>query len=94
MSEPTWGTDGRWRRMRVSNALFSEVLRGNAQACETDAPTDLTIIGLHEVQTGPNGEMTYIVWSASFEPVPMNNEGRLKEEIPFVQFEYRRVLPE
>ena len=90
MSETTQETDGRWRRLRVSSALISEMLRGNAQACETDAPVDLAIIGLYEVQPGPSGVYTFVVWSASFEPVAMDEHGRLKEEIPFITFEYRR----
>jgi hypothetical protein len=90
MNEP-WETDNRWRRMRVSSALISEMLRGNAMPCETDAPSDLAIVGLYEVRTGPNGEFTFVVWSSTFEPLPMDDRGRLMDEIPFVKFEYRRV---
>lgn len=94
MSEQTWETDGRWRRLRVSNALLSEVLRGNAQPCQTDAPADLTVLAINHVLAGPDGELTFLVWSASFEPVLLDADGRLKEDIPFVEFVYRRVLSE
>ena len=91
MSE-TWETDSRWRRMRVSNALLSEVLRGNAVSCETDAPADLAIIGLDEGKFGPNGECIFVVWSASFEPQPLDGAGRLVVDIPYVEFEYRPAI--
>lgn len=89
MSE-TWETDGRWRRLKVSSELLSDIFAcGFLGGITTDAPADLRVIGLNEVHTGPAGWYTFVVWSAAFEPLPMT-DGRLNDEIPFVNFMYTR----
>ena len=89
MSE-TWETDNRWRRMRISSALLAEIFRGNGQVpSSTTAPADLAFIGLTYVQGGPDGWYEFVVWSETFEPLPMT-DGQLNDEMPLVKFEYRR----
>lgn len=86
MSEqPIWETDFRWRRVRVSSELLSAFLRGAAAPVRvTTAPPDLTVVGLVEVQSGANGYYEFVVWSATFDPVP--NDGT-RPETPFPRFE-------
>lgn len=90
MSEPnsTWETDFRWRRVRVSSELLSAFLRGQLDAARiTTAPPDVLIIGLVLVEPGPSGYYEFVVWSATFDPVP-NNGKRPETLIPLVDFEY------
>lgn len=90
MSE-TWETDNRWRRLKVSSELLSDIFAcGVAGGVTTDAPNDLRVVGLNEVHTGPAGWYTFIVWSETFEPLPVNDNGRLLDEIPLVDFVYTR----
>lgn len=86
-----WETDGRWRRLCVSSELLSAFFRNllGVPAVWTDAPVDLTFVGLVEVTTGPNGSYTFMVWSMSFDPLPMT-DGLLNDDIPIVSFVYRR----
>ncbi len=90
MSE-IWETDGRWRRLKVSSELLSDVFAcGVSGGITTDAPGDLRVIGLSEVRTGPAGWFIFVVWSETFEPLPVDAKGRLLDEIPFVHFQYTR----
>lgn len=87
MSEP-WETDFRWRRVRVSRQLLSAFLRGQAlDARVTTAPPDLIVIGLTHVQPGQAGWYEFVVWSATFEPVP-NDGTRPETPFPLTDFEY------
>ena len=82
-------TDGRWRRVRVALPFLEAVLRGQLDAAyDTTAPKDLLIVGLAEVQTNRDGIWTLVVWSTSFDPLPMGDDGRLMVEIPFADFQY------
>lgn len=85
-----WQTDYRWRRLRVTAPLLSELFRGGGmQVSYTTAPPDLAVVNLSEVQTGPNGQYVFIVWSSTFEPIA--HEGALLvDDIPEIQFEYSR----
>ncbi len=90
MDEDAWQTDGRWRRAKVSIQLLSDILAGGVPAGVTsDAPRDLRVIGVHEINTGPIGFFDFIVWSSTFDPLPMTN-GRLHDPIPPITFIYRR----
>jgi hypothetical protein len=90
MSEPnsTWEIDFRWRRVRVSSHLLSAFLRGQLDAARiATVPPDLQVIGLVLVNPGPAGYYEFVVWSATFDPVP--NNGKLPyEPFPLVDFEY------
>lgn len=89
MSEqPTWETDFRWRRVKVSSALLSEFLRGAARPVRvTTAPPDLIVIGLVQVLSGPAGWYEFVVWSATFDPVP-NDGTRPETPFPLIEIEY------
>jgi len=88
MTDTTWETDFRWRRLRVSSSLLSEFLRGQArQVAVTTAPPDLEVVGLYEVGPGPAGYYDFIVWSATFDPVP-NDGTRPETPFPFIEIEY------
>lgn len=89
MSE-AWETDFRWRRIKVSSDMINELLRGAAAPIQfTTAPPDLTVIGLTHVQPGPQGWYEFVVWSATFEPVP-HGDGLPYEPFPLVEYEYMR----
>lgn len=80
--------DFRWRLVQVSAEVLGEWVRGLDRPVKvTTAPPDLEVIGLHEVLTGPGGRYTFIVWSATFEPLANDGE-RLGEDIPMIVIEY------
>jgi hypothetical protein len=90
MMDETWLLDGRWRLLKVSIELLSDIFAcGVAGGITTDAPDDLHIIGVREATTGPGGWITFIVWSATFEPLPMTDD-ILNDPIPFVKFRYKQ----
>lgn len=90
MSEP-WQTDNRWRRLKVSSQLLSDFLAcGVDGGITTTAPSDLKIIGMNEVLIGPTGYFVFVVWSATFEPLPMDGAGHLLDAIPYIEFTYTR----
>lgn len=90
MSEDsTWETDRRWRHVRVSSHLLTAFLRGHMDAARSlTAPPDLLVIGLNEVRTGPAGWFKFVVWSASFEPVPAGESYQSSRLLPLVDFGY------
>lgn len=80
--------DGRWRRVRVSLELLSQFLRGQMDAAAgTTAPPDLAVLSVTEVQQGPVGWVVFVVWSATFDPVPMG-DGRPDAPFPMIELEY------
>lgn len=88
MAAETWETDFRWRRVRVSSSLLSEFIRGGARPVRvTTAPPDLEVIGLVHVQSGPVGWYEFIVWSATFDPVP-HGDNLPFEPYPLIEIEY------
>ncbi len=81
-----WLTDFRWRIIRVSSPLLSEILLGLAKPYTTNAPADLAVIGLIAVNGGPGGSFDFVVWSATFDPAP-NDGQRLAHPIPTFDLE-------
>lgn len=90
MSErATWETDFRWRRVRVSSELLDAFFRGQMDATSgTTAPPDLLVVGLYQLAS--RGVWEFIVWSATFDPVPNDGTRALDTPFPLVDFEYRR----
>lgn len=76
-----WQIDGRWRRVRVAARLLSQFLQGNGRIAESSAPPDVLVIGLDRVENGPDGVYTFIVWSETFEPVPLIDR---RNEVPMI----------
>lgn len=82
MSEdtPTYGTpmpgseaaaDGRLIRTRVQASFLGMILSGRWRAVQTDAPSDLQVVGAEITSFGrTEGWIDLVCSSASFEPVP------------------------
>lgn len=74
----------RLRLTRISLELLASVLRGEGPGgpVETDAPSDLRVVGIEQPFSGLGSWAYLLVESASFDPVP---EGASIPEIgPFV----------
>lgn len=86
MSDPQ--TDGRWRLVKVRSDKLDWWFRGQPVVPNASAPVpdDLQVVGLNRIET--RGDWHFVVWSATFEALPMNADGRLMDEIPFADFEY------
>lgn len=84
----TWATDRRWRRIRVPFLILSDAARGLPVAGrESTAPSDLRVVGIADVESGPEGSLDLVVWSAAFDVLPADAEGHLLEAIPFMRAE-------
>lgn len=81
-------TDFRWRRVRVASEMLAGWFSGdmNIQAAvPNNVPFDIQVLGLTLVHS--RGVWEFVIWSATFDPLP-NEDGRLLGEIPFAEFEY------
>lgn len=74
--------DQRLRTLHVSSHMINDLLRGaNEPVRYTTAPPDLTAVGVGLSMAHP-GVFIFLVWSATFDPVPDGDEP------PLIEFEY------
>ncbi len=73
--------------VRVSHSLMTECLLGNFQQVTTDAPPDMHVIGVGTSMPGAAGYVEFVVWSETFDPIPVGGAYPLKV------FTYRKIGP-